>query len=449
MRRILLATVALLATTAATQAETLADALASAYVNSGLIEQQRAVVRASDEDVAQAVATLRPVFGYAADLRYRNPVFGETDTTLTASVNFDWLLYDFGRTDLDVEAKKELVLAARALLEDAENTVLLNAALAYLSVRRSFAFVELRQNNLRLLTQQLRATRDRFEVGEVTRTDVSLAEARLAAARSGLAAEQGQLAVAQEIFKQVVGRAPGALAPPPSPPSIPSSEAAAKDVALRENPLIAQGRHQVRAAELSLERVKRLRLPTLNANGSLTINDEFDDSQTLGLQLSGPIYQGGAIPSIVRQQQARVDQTRAALTTTARGVEQEVGAAYANLAVAIASIDAAGRQVRAAGLALEGVREELQLGARTTLDVLDQENELFDARTIEVSATIDRFAAIYEVLDAMGVLTVERLNLGVPVYDPALNYNAVKTAPGTPFSERSQRLDKVMKALGR
>ena len=449
MKRLLLASVAMIAASLPVAAETLSDALASAYVNSGLIEQQRAVVRAADEDVAQAVATLRPVFGYALDVTYSNPIQGPTDTDASATVSFDWLLYDFGRTDLDVEAKKELVLAARAALEDVENTVLLNAARAYLSVRRGFAFVELRENNVRLLTQQLRATRDRFEVGEVTRTDVSLAEARLAAARSGLAAEQGQLAVAQEVFAQVVGRAPGNLAPPPAPPAIPATEAAAKATALRENPEIDQVQHQVRAAELSLERVKRLKMPSLNATGGLTIREGLEDSQSLGVRLSGPLYSGGQIPSVVRQQQARVDQSRAALTSTARSVEQEVGSAYAGLAVAIASIDAAGRQVRAASLALEGVREELQLGARTTLDVLDQENELFDARTNEVSAVIDRYESIYEILDAMGVLTVDRLNLGVPVYDPALNYNAVKSAPGTPFSERSERLDKVMKALGR
>ena len=252
------------------RAETLSDTLASAYLNSGLIEQQRAVVRAADEDVAQAVATLRPVLNYALGVTYSNPVRGPTGTTAQGSLSLDWLLYDFGRTDLDVEAKKELVLAARAALEDVENTVLLNAARAYLALRRAFAFVELRQNNVRLLTQQLRATRDRFEVGEVTRTDVSLAEARLAAARSGLAAEQGQLAVAQEVFVQVVGRAPGNLAPPPAPPSIPSSEAAAKTTALRENPEIEQVQHQVRAAELGLEQIKLLNRPTLRAQAGLT-----------------------------------------------------------------------------------------------------------------------------------------------------------------------------------
>ena len=207
--------------------ETLSDALATAYRNSGLIDQNRAVLRAADEDVAQAVAALRPVFNYALAANYTDPSLAD-DFAVTASISGSLLLYDFGRSQLGIDAAKEAVLATRAALVDIENTVLLNAVSAYLGVRRSEAFVELRNNNVRLLTEQLRATRDRFEVGEVTRTDVSLAEARLAAARSGLAAEQGGLAQAREQFKAVVGRYPGRLAPPPRTPKVPGSEKAAK-----------------------------------------------------------------------------------------------------------------------------------------------------------------------------------------------------------------------------
>ena len=178
-------------------AETLSDALAKAYRNSGLIEQNRAVLRAADEDVATAVSVLRPVLNYTAGVNYSDPALGD-NLSASAGLTASMLLYDFGRSQLGVDAAKETVLATRAALVDVENTVLLNAATAYLNVRRSLAFVELRENNVRLLTQQLRATRDRFEVGEVTRTDVSLAEARLAAARSGLAAEQGSLELARE-----------------------------------------------------------------------------------------------------------------------------------------------------------------------------------------------------------------------------------------------------------
>ena len=167
------------------------------------------------------------------------------------------------------------------------------------------------------------------------------------------------------------------------------------------------------------------------------------------MTLSGPIYQGGAIASGQRRAQALRDQVRAQLYTTSLLVDQQVGNAYANLAVAIASIDASDRQVKAAQLALEGVREELQLGARTTLEVLDQEQELLDAQTSLVSATVDRQIAVYQILDSMGTLTAANLGLSVPIYDPAAYYNAVKDAPTHDVSPQGKRLDDLFQAIGR
>lgn len=432
----------------AAQAETLSDALAKAYRNSGLIEQNRAVLRAADEDVATAVAALRPVLNYTAGLTYSDPAVADN---LTGSVGLtaSMLLHDFGRSQLGIDAAKETVLATRAALVDAENSVLLSAVAAFLNVRRSEAFVDLRQNNVRLLIQQLRATRDRFDVGEVTRTDVSLAEARLAAARSGLAAEQGALELAREQYKVAVGAYPGRLAAPPRTPAIPGKEDAARSIARQENPLVKQVQHQVAAAELGVENARRGTYPTLNGTASVALDDNGDDSSSLGVQLSGPIYRGGAITSATRRAQALRDQARAQLYTTGLLVDQEVGNAYANLSVAIASIDASDRQVRAARLALEGVREEFQLGARTTLDVLDQEQELLDAQTDLISATVDRQLAVYTVLDAMGRLTAQRLGLNVPIYDPAAYYNAVKDAPTVYVSPEGKRLDRVLRAIGK
>ncbi|NND41086.1 MAG: TolC family protein, partial [Silicimonas sp.] len=220
-------------------------------------------------------------------------------------------------------------------------------------------------------------------------------------------------------------------------------------VARTENPQINQVQHQVKAVELIAEQAARGMYPSLNASGRAAIDDDGDDSLSLGLDLSGPIYQGGAIASAVRKAQAQKDQGRAQLYTTGLLVDQQVGNAYANLAVAIASIDASNRQVRAAQLALEGVREELQLGARTTLDVLDREQELLDAQTDLVSAQVDRYTAVYQVLDAMGLLTAERLGLNVPIYDPSAYYNAVKDAPGFGVSREGQRLDRVLKSIGK
>lgn len=443
-----LALVAIAALSVPAVAETLTDALVTSYRNSGLIAQNRAVLRAADEDVAQVVASLRPAISYALGVTYSDPTPGD-ELNGSLSVTANMLLYDFGRSALAIEAAKETVLATRASLVDVENTVLLNSVSAYMNVRRSEAFVALRENNVRLLTEQLRATRDRFEVGEVTRTDVSLAEARLAGARSGLAADQGGLARARELFKAVVGQYPGTLAPPPAAPAIPGSEDAAREIARRENPQIVQVQHQVRAVELLADRAARAFYPELNANGRVALDDGGNDSLSLGLNLAGPIYQGGAIASNVRQAQAQKDQVRAQLYTTGLLVDQQVGNAYANLAVAIASIDASDRQVRAAQLALEGVREELQLGARTTLEVLDQEQELLDAQTNRVAAEVDRYLSVYQVLDAIGLLTAERLGLAVPVYDPAAYYNAVKDAPGHMVSPEGRKLDRVLRSIGK
>lgn len=429
-------------------AESLADALATAYRNSGLIAQNRAVLRAADEDVAQAVAVLRPVLNYVASADY---VDGAQNDGFSASVGLSasMLLYDFGRSQLGIDAAKETVLATRQALVDIENTVLFNTVTAYLNVRSAEAFVDLRENNVRLLTQQLRATRDQFEVGEVTRTDVSLAEAALAAARSGLAADQGSLAQAREQYRVVVGQYPGLLAPPPATPAIPRTQNEARDVARRNNPALLQIQRQVKAADLAVLIAQRATRPSLNGTGAVTLSDDGDTVTSLGVQLSGPIYQGGAITSQLRQAQANRDSLRGLLYNSGLLVDQEVGNAYANLAVAIASIDASNQQVEAASLAFEGGREEFQLGARTTLDVLDLEQDLLDARTNLISATQARQLAVYQILDAMGVLTAEKMGLNVPIYDPTAYYNAVKDGPTHNVSPQGEKLDRVLKALGR
>ena len=441
-----LAVGAMISTTA--QAETLSDALVSTYRNSGLIDQNRAVLRAADEDVAQAIAELRPVLKYLASVEYAD-TSQSAGSSASLRLSVDMLLYDFGRSQLSIDIAKETVLATRAALIDAENTALFNAVNAFQAVRRSVVFVELRENNVRLLIEQLRATRDRFEVGEVTRTDVSLSEASLAAARSSLAAERGGLARAKEQYRTIVGDYPGTLAPAPDMPSIPATEGEARAIARQENPIAKQVQHLVKAAELGVQIASRAMRPSLNANGRLSVNDDGDESASIGLELSGRIYQGGAISSQLRQAQARRDEARSQLYTAGLQVDQQVGNAYANLAVAIASIDASRQQVSAAELALRGTREELQLGARTTLDVLDQEQEVLDARTNLVSAEVDRIVAAYQVLDSIGLMTAENLRLNVPIYDPAAYYNAVSNAPRGQVSKQGQALDRVLRSIGK
>jgi len=436
------------------RAETLADALAAGYESSGVLDQNRALLRTADEDVARAVASLRPILSWVANVQAVYPgsplaTYSVGDVQLGASIGLQGSLtiYDAGGRLLDVDQQKELVLATRQSLLDAEQQILLRIVQAYMEVRRTGEFVALRQSNVRLITQELRAAQDRFDVGEVTRTDVALAEARLAAARSLLAAEEGNLVRAIEEFRAAVGRSPDSPAPA-NPASIPQSIPEAKAVALRTHPALLQAQHEVAAAEIAIARAEAALSPTVSLSGQLQLNEDLDESASVGLQATGPLYQGGALASQVRQVMARRDAARGGLISTARAVEQNVGNAYASLEVSRASRDAYERQVEAASIAFNGVREEATLGARTTLDVLDAEQELLDARANLISSEVDETVASYQLLSAMGLLTARNLGLAVQIYDPTAYYNLVDDAPAA-RSEQGEALDRVLEAIGR
>ncbi|MGB7243596.1 MAG: TolC family outer membrane protein [Sulfitobacter sp.] len=444
----------------AAQSDSLADALVGAYDHSGLLEQNRALLRAADEDVASAAAALKPILNWSADLTRafgdsRSAAIGTVQslggTTASVGLIAELLLYDAGATATGVEAAKETVLATRQNLISIEQQILLRAVQAFMSVRSANEIVALRQSNLRLLTQELRATRDRFEVGEVTRTDVALAEASLAEARSGLATAQGNYIQAQEEYRNAVGRKPGRLVPPPSLPRAETNVAAAKALAVRTHPDMAAAQHQVAAAELNILRAKASMSPRLTANGRLGITENlgsnaYTNSGSVGLELSGPVYQGGALSSGVRRAMAQRDAQRSNLHIVRHNVEQNVGNAYAQLASVRASLEATERRIRAARIAFRGVREEAALGARTTLDVLDAEQQLLDAEAARISAQADLYIASYSILASIGRLTAQDLRLNVQLYDPSAYYNLVKDAP-TKSSKQGQQLDRVLRAL--
>ena len=338
------------------------------------------------------------------------------------------------------------MLATRESLISDEQQVLLRIVQAYMNVRRSYEFVNLRDSNMRLITQELRAAQDRFEVGEVTRTDVSLAEARLASARSQLAGEQGGLARALAEYEAAVGKPARNLAttgPAPVGQSIPQ----AIDLAMRQHPAIRQAQHSVAAAELNIARAEAAMQPTVTLQANINMDYTYDSTQSLSLNVGGPIYQGGRLSSQVRQFMARRDASRANLLVVTQGVEQTVLNAYSQLEVARASRDASNRQVEAAQAAFDGIREEATLGARTTLDVLNAEQELLDARANLISAMVDETVASYTVLASMGLLTAQHLELNVQQYDPAAYYNLVKDAP-TIRSQQGAALDRVLEAIG-
>lgn len=426
-------------------AETLADALIAAYRNSNLLEQNRAVLRAADEDVAQAVARLRPVVALSGGASYLNLRQDQLQASL--DLQAELTLYDSGSNALAVEAAKESVLATRQLLVQREQDVLLAAVRAYVGVRLQEDFVALRQANLRLITQELRAAKDRFEVGEITRTDVALAEARLAASRSELVQAEGDLAVARENYLLAVGKPPGRLAPVPRSPRTADSLASAKRLASQSHPLIRQAQHQVTVSELGIAQAKAAMGPSVSLRASRSFPDTGKPASSASLTLNQTLYAGGRLSSIYRQALARRDQARSGLHQTVAEVGLGVGQAWANLSVANASIVASVRQIEAAQTAFDGVREEARLGARTTLDVLDAEQDLLAARTSRISAGATQVIQVYALLASMGLLTADHLGLGIPTYDPAAYYNAVKNAPAT--SAQGKKLDRVLQAIGK
>lgn len=442
-----LATVCAMTFGPAVSAETLADALTHAYDHSGLIDQNRALLRAADEDVAQAVAATLPIVNWSVNASANEPrTQGAELISATAQISASLTLYDSGANQLAIDSQKELVLGTRQSLRDVEQDVLQRAVEAYMNVRRTSEFVQLRQSNVRLITEELRAAEDRFEVGEVTRTDVSLAEARLASARSLMASAEGDLAQAREEFRNAVGRFPGALEPV-SPAPVSRGIADAKAYAVRNHPNILEAQHAVSAAELNIMRAEAALKPTVSLNGQIGIDDDFESSAQVGVSIGGPIYQGGALSSQIRQFMATRDSARAGLHITRHNLEQGVGNAFAILEVARVSRQASEEEIRAANVAFEGVREEATLGARTTLDVLDAEQDLFNARANQISAQADEVIASYSVLSATGLLTAEHLRLPVQQYDPTAYYNLVKDAP-TARSAQGQALDRVLQSIG-
>lgn len=437
------------------KAETLADTMIAAYRHSALIEQNRAVLRAADEDVANAVAQLRPVMEWALSHSVQHTESQTTTRNSSLSLGAEMTLFDWGRNRLGIDAAKEQVLAARQALVSVEQDILLAAAAAHFDILQSIEQVALQQNSVEVLGRLRQAAQDRFDVGEVTVTDVALADAQLAETRAGLATAEGDLEIAREVYIAVTGRAPVSLNPPPPLPQLPASVDAARAIALKTHPLIKQAQRQTAAAELGVASARAERRPTLTGNAAVGLNrgayDNGDSDNRLaasaGLELSQTLYSGGRLPAAHRKAMALRDQARAGLVNVSRQVSQQVGEVWASIDVARAQIRAIDSQISAAQQAYDGVREEALLGARTTLDVLDSEQDLLEARADRITAEANLQLAHYQLLAAMGLLTVEDLNLGIPTYDPSQYYNAVRNAPYT--SSQGESLDRVLRAIGR
>lgn len=414
-------------------ADTLAEAFASAYATNPTLDAVRAQVRQADELVSAARAGYRPdVQGQLTlqlDRTDRENAAASTSTPRTAAVQATQTLYDGGRTRNQIDSAISGVSQGRAGLASAEQTVLLNVVTTFMNVRRDQQFVSLAKSNVRLIREQLRAAEDRFAVGEVTRTDVSQARARLAEARSVLAAQEGQLVRSRQAYRRVVGNPPGALAEPPPLPVLPVTLEDAIAIAMSNHPDIAAAQFAEESARSDVKAAISNLLPQVTLQGTVTVDQgrQVGDatSGTIQLQAVVPIYQGGAEYAEIRRQKEIVSQRRAEIRDETRTVLEAVENAWSDLEVSRIAIRAGRQQVAAARIAFEGVREEAKLGARTTIDVLDAEQELLDARTDLVNARRDEYVAAYTVLAAVGDLTANYLGVAVELYNPEVHYDEV------------------------
>lgn len=441
-------------------ADNLTDAFIGAYNTSGLLEQNRALLRAADEDVAIALSALRPIINWTVRVSqdYAKSRAGTVVSTVEPSrffsgLTLSQLVYDGGASILGKQSAQETVLATRQALIDIEQQVLFRATTAYLSVLLQEETVQIRQNNVNLSGEELRATQDRFEVGEVTRTDVALSEAQLASSQADLADARGDLSTAQAEYVNAVGKQPGRTAGQPRLPKLPGSLAEAISLAQRNHPAILSAQHQVRALDLTVQQQRAGLGPnvSLNADAGITEsydNDDYTNDASISLNFNQPIYAGGRLAANVRRAMAQRDASRANLLNVQKDITQGVTDAYVRFETATASLRASVERVRASQVAFDGIREEATLGARTTLDVLTAQQDLLDAQLAEVASRTERSLAAYQLLQAQGLLTAERLGLAVQIYDPTLYYNLVKKAPAQ-ISKQSRDLDRVLKALRR
>ncbi len=449
----------------ALRAESLADALISAYRTSNLLEQNQAVLRAADEDAAIALSQLRPVVNFAAQGSWTKnnndtgggffdpfpmPYYEETGASL--SLTAEILVYAGGRGKMGVDVAHEAVLATRASLVNVEQEVLLDAVAAYVDIRLQNALLELARSSVDLIGQELQAARDRFDVGEITLTDVSQAEARLASAEADVTAAEANVLVARERYKATIGHYPDSLSGLPDLPKTAKSKDEATRVALASHPYIIQSQHEAAVAELQTRIAEAAFLPTVTGQmqgvaGVDGGNGTYNYGNVgVGLRLSQPIYQGGGLSALYRQALARKAAADAGLHQSAVVVGENVGRAWARVTSASSLIDARNAQVEAARKAFEGVSEEATLGARTTLDVLNAQLELQLAQANTFRARADEYTAAYALLSTMGLLTAEHLKLGIPTFDPEAYYNQVKRAPAT--SPQGAKLDRIMKSVG-
>lgn len=430
-------------------AQTLPEALSQAYESNPTLRAARAQLRSVNENVPQELSNWRPnvTAGTSAGKRRSETDTNESDsednlTPFTANIDVTQPIYRGGRTIAGTERAENEVRAQRESLRSTEQTILLNAATSYTDVWRDQAVLELNISNEDVIGQQLEATGDRFEVGEVTRTDVAQAETRLATAVSDRIAAEGALTASRAVYQEIVGSFPGTLRTPPVPANLPGSQDEVVALATENNPDVTSAVFVERAAQKNVRQVKGELYPEVNLVGSLSHQDEVSssdtetDSASIIAQVSIPIYQQGSVYSRVRAAKQISSQRRVEIEEQRRRAEQIAVSAWEDLQTARAQIRSFESAVASAEIALEGVRQENEVGARTILDILDAEQELLNAQVSLVGAQRDEVVAGYQVLSAIGQLSAREIALPVEVYDVEADYRAVRnkwfgiSAPG-------------------
>jgi outer membrane protein len=430
-------------------ADTIDAALVRAYQNNPQLNAQRAQVRFTDENVPQALSGYRPRVAVTASAgtQYTDTLStsGGTATNLVKTgihgvnaprsigATVSQTLFNGFQTANRTRAAESQVSGAREGLRVLEQSVLLAAATIYMDYLRDSAIVEVQRSNVRVLEQTLKQTRDRFSVGEVTRTDVAQSEAQLAAGRTQLLTAESNLVTTKANFRRIIGNEPDALAPgSPVDRFLPGSLSGAVDLGLTENPNVTAAMFGIDVGYLQVKVNEGALLPTVTLQGSvqqsyeqtLVFQRQFGASAVA--QLNVPIYQGGAEYSLIRQSKENLAQQRLNLEQVRDQTRANVVTAWGQLLAGKAQVASAQAQVSASEIALNGVREEAKAGQRTTLDVLNAQQALVNARVALVTAQHDRVVASYAVLNAVGRLAPTVLGLKTNVYDPSVHYHQVR-----------------------
>jgi outer membrane protein len=419
----------------------MSGALARAYGGNPNLNQQRASLRATDENLPVAAAGFLPQASATANGGYNYLNGIEAGNNLHASrpvatvgISVTQNLFQGNRTFNSVRQAESNILGGRETLRNIEQSTLLDGSTAYMNVLRDTAILALRKNNIIVLEEQLRQTRDRFEVGEVTRTDVAQAEASLASARSDYFTAQANLQNSVATYRQVIGVQPTRLEPArPIEQLLPNALLSAIDISLKEHPSIQAAFHAVDAAELQVKIYEGALYPTVGITGAVEREQNaqgipgsnFTNTSVLA-SVSVPLYAGSDAFAHIRQAKELVAQARLQADQQRDAVRALVVSSWGQLETAKAVILSSQAAVKAAEIALNGIREEARVGQRTTFDVLTAQQTLLNARVQLVSAQRDRVVASYTVMAAIGRLTAANLNLTITAYDPTIHFDQVK-----------------------